>query len=46
MLERLAKAEEKLQATLVRGAVAADSGALALLLAAMAAGVAQESTRL
>ncbi len=46
VLERLAKAEEKLQGTLVRGAIVADSGALALLLAAMAAGVAQESTRL
>lgn len=46
VLGRIAAAEQALQRRLVRGSVNADSGALALLLAAMAAGLAQEGTRL
>lgn len=46
VLGRLADAEADLQRRLVDHSVAAESGALALLLAAMAAGVAQERDRL
>ena len=46
VLQRIATAEQGLQQRLMRASIVADSGALALLLAAMAAGVAQESTRL
>lgn len=46
VLPRLGAAESGLERRLVRASVAAESGALALLLAAMAAGVAQERTRL
>lgn len=45
-LARVATAETRLQRRLVRAAVAAESGALARLLASMAAAVAQERTRL
>lgn len=46
VLARLDAAEVRLQRRLVRASIAAESGALALLLAAMAAGIAQERTRL
>ncbi|CAN5343462.1 hypothetical protein BH09ACT12_BH09ACT12_09750 [soil metagenome] len=46
VLPRIERAEARLQRRLVRDSVAAQSGALALLLAAMAAGLAQERTRL
>lgn len=46
VLARVSASEESLQRRLVRGSIVADSGALALLLAAMAAGVAQERARL
>ncbi len=42
----LSSAEAELGRRLVRESVAADSGALALLLAAMAAGIAQETAQL
>ena len=42
VLARLGRLENRLQQQLVRYSVEADSGALALLLASMAAGVAQE----
>jgi hypothetical protein len=46
VLARVADTEARLQERLVAHAVAADSGALALLVASMAAGVAQERARL
>lgn len=46
VLPRLGAAEVRLQRRLVRDSIAAESGALALLLAAMAAGIAQERSRL